>query len=110
MSTPRGKTLRTRKQSENLTVPLVVNKGNKRPVLRKPQGDPSEYVVRAILDSRGTPGKRKFLVSWAGWGSEHDTWECEKSMLQDVPQKVRAFLKRKGIESVFIRHSQSNDR
>ncbi|KAL7422410.1 hypothetical protein Q5752_003056 [Cryptotrichosporon argae] len=35
-----------------------------------------EYEVKAILDHRADgPGKFEYLISWVGYGPEHNTWE-----------------------------------
>jgi hypothetical protein len=32
------------------------------------------YEVEAILDHKGTPGRRQYKVRWKGYTSEHDQW------------------------------------
>ncbi|KAG0161916.1 hypothetical protein DFQ30_004911 [Apophysomyces sp. BC1015] len=32
------------------------------------------YVVQAILNHRGPPGKREYLVQWKGYSSKDDSW------------------------------------
>lgn len=61
-----------------------------------------EYKVSSIIEHRGGVGHRQMKVRWAGWGPEGDTWQDEVSLREDVPQKVQAYLKRKGIGPVMI--------
>jgi hypothetical protein len=35
----------------------------------------TEYEVEAILDERKVGNETQFFVRWAGWSSEHNTWE-----------------------------------
>mmetsp|Transcript_46622 Transcript_46622/g.86813 ORF Transcript_46622/g.86813 Transcript_46622/m.86813 type:complete len:1110 (+) Transcript_46622:168-3497(+) len=55
-----------------------------------------EYEVEAILDVRSVKGNNKkrkvdqWLVSWKGYGAEHNTWE-PKANLGGCAEKLRAF-------------------
>ena len=45
--------------------------------------DQHEFVVESILDHRGDPRRKsslEFLVHWAGYSSEEDTWEPWKNV------------------------------
>jgi len=59
-----------------------------------------EYVVACIKDHRGRGGHREYLVQWAGFTADDDTWEDGNRLLEDVPQKVKAYLKAKKLEPV----------
>ena len=61
--------------------------------------DGEEYwSVDSIIDLRerkvGRKTRREFLVKWAGFGPEHNTWEPEESLRRDalVAEEVDAFL------------------
>ena len=89
--------------SKNLVVPLVPKKRRKplcTGTTTEHEQDAIEYVVSALIRCKGKPGRRQFLVSWAGWDSEHNTWEDEATLRQDVPLKVKAFLRKSGIQAV----------
>ena len=52
-----------------------------------------EFEVDSVLDVRKEPGsrsKKTYLVRWAGYGPEHDTWEPE-SNLQNCKNKIQAY-------------------
>ncbi len=52
-----------------------------------------EFVVDSVLDARtdfGSRSKKSYLVRWAGYGPEHDTWEPE-SNLQNCKHKIPAY-------------------
>lgn len=63
-----------------------------------------EYEVEAILDVRSVKGNNKkrkvdqWLVSWKGYGAEHNTWE-PKANLGGCAEKLRAFTARCAIEA-----------
>ena len=52
------------------------------------------YLIDKLLDVRGEVGKREFLVQWAGYGREHNSWEPRKNI---VPDYVTEFLKANGM-------------
>ena len=43
-----------------------------------------EYEVRELKAVRGTEGAREYLVSWAGYEVEDDTWEPEYNLHADT--------------------------
>ena len=51
-----------------------------------------EFEVELVLDHRAEPGKKSksYLVSWAGYGPEHNTWEPEGN-LQNCRDKIQAY-------------------
>ena len=51
-----------------------------------------EFEVDTILNHRKNPGTRSksYLVSWAGYGSDYETWEPE-SNLQNCREKIQAY-------------------
>lgn len=49
-----------------------------RPGLEVLEGE--TYEVEAILDHRGPPNRREFLISWKGYSSEEDTWEPRQNI------------------------------
>lgn len=58
------------------------------------------YVVEGIVAHKGKPGHRQFRVKWRGFDTTENTWEPEERLREDVPDKVKAYLKRKDIEGV----------
>ena len=48
------------------------------------------YEVEFILDQRGSPGNREYLVKWKGFPREAATWEPEKN-LEGCKQLLREF-------------------
>jgi len=67
---------------------IVTHVHNLRPFIYDPdrtsplsvaQQNEQEFVVEAILGHRGSRNRRStlaFKVRWAGFGDEHDSWEC----------------------------------
>lgn len=51
------------------------------------------FVVESIVDHRLVDGVREFLVFWEGYGEDEVTWEPEESLMEDVPNMVKAYLK-----------------
>ena len=54
----------------------------------------SEFEVEAILRSRNNGGKEEFLVRWAGFSTQHQTWEIEEN-LHGCDELLREFRKSK---------------
>lgn len=52
----------------------------------------NEYEVEAIMDSRTTKGKTKYLIRWKGFDESDDTWEPEETL--NCPDLIRAFDKK----------------
>ena len=53
-----------------------------------------EYVMEAIIEHRGNWSRaadREFLIKWAGYGEEHNTWETAETLNNDkaIKQYVR---------------------
>ena len=53
--------------------------------------------VSELLQQRTRAGKTQYLVSWKGYGPEHNTWESEQNIYERAEQLVLAF-KRKAAE------------
>lgn len=59
------------------------------------QDDSSEiYEVEAVLAEDESPAQRGFLIRWAGYGQEDDTWEPEENLAQEL---VAAFRYERGL-------------
>ena len=52
--------------------------------------DEGEYVIRKIVDVRGTGASKRYRVRWEGYGPEDDTWELSKTLSQ-VKDMITAF-------------------
>lgn len=63
-------------------------------------GQTQEYVVEKIESHRGKPGHREYEIKWRGFDAKENTWEPETKIAEDVPDKVRGYLKKKGIQGV----------
>jgi hypothetical protein len=57
-------------------------------------GDDGVYEVEALLAEDETGAGRGFLIRWAGWGPEHDSWEPEANV---APQLVSDFRHERGL-------------
>lgn len=55
------------------------------------------YEVECLLDDKIVRGKRKFLVHWKDFESEHDTWENEHNL--NCPDILRDYLSAKDTKS-----------
>ena len=60
-------------------------------------------MVDEILDKKYDPDSKLhlYLVKWEGFNKEHNTWEPESSLLEDVPEMVVDFND-KMEESLFV--------
>jgi hypothetical protein len=56
-----------------------------------------DYAVEAVLDARGFPEFRYYLVKWAGWSSEHSTWEPWRHV-EGAEGAVEAFFEQSGLD------------
>lgn len=54
-----------------------------------------KFVVEKILDSKKINGKKHYLVKWAGFPSNENTWELATNMGIDVPEIVDEYENRK---------------
>ena len=50
-----------------------------KPVSKDPAHDALSYVVDCIIDHRGPPGSREYLVRWKSFSKDHDSWEPVKN-------------------------------
>ena len=51
-----------------------------------------DFIVEKVLNARGKGAKRRWLIKWAGWSDEHNTWEPKKNLKgAGVQQWVREF-------------------
>ena len=55
----------------------------------------TQYDVAKILDVRSKGAGKQFLVSWEGYGPEHDTWEDQED-LANCKEKLQEFWSAKG--------------
>ena len=53
------------------------------------------YEVERVVDARGAPLHRYYLVKWSGWGAEHNTWEPWRHMV-DAGVAVDEYFERSG--------------
>jgi hypothetical protein len=51
------------------------------------------WEVESLLSRRGSDARRSYLVRWAGFGPEWDTWEPVRLLMEDVPQLVADYDK-----------------
>ena len=49
-----------------------------------------QWQVEALLATRETAGRTEYLVRWAGWTEEHDSWEAEEDVSDDAIDEFRA--------------------
>lgn len=63
-------------------------------------GNTREWVVEAIVGHKGKPGHRDFRVKWRGFDDNQNTWETEAQLEQDIPEKLKSYIKRKNIQGV----------
>jgi hypothetical protein len=49
------------------------------------------WQVDKVVKVRGKGAKRQYLVQWAGFGREFDSWEPRRTLLVDCPQGVAEF-------------------
>merc|ERR550534_3211801 len=56
----------------------------------EPESD-VEYEVEKILKTKKTKSGQKYLIKWAGFGPEHDSWEPEENLPKG---KINAFKKK----------------
>ena len=83
----------------NLLKPFVENDANQFPLRELPRPPPiipedNQYEVEEILDrkvvGRGRgPRKTKYLIHWAGYGQEDDSWELEEDIHDDLVAEYR---------------------
>jgi hypothetical protein len=59
----------------------------------------SKYIIMEILNKRTVKGEEQFLVWWKGFPKAKATYVTGKSLRQDAPKLVEAFLKSKGKKS-----------
>src|ERR1700761_1349525 len=68
-----------------------------RPGTEPPQPAPVDaqeqvFQVEQILDAQGKGARSRWLIKWAGWGHEHNTWEPRKNLIGSMVLKmVREF-------------------
>eukprot|EP01045_Picozoa_sp_COSAG04_P015791 COSAG04_NODE_1275_length_7442_cov_4.319760_3_plen_204_part_00 len=58
------------------------------------ESEEEEHVVEAVLKSRRDGSSREYLVKWAGYGSEDNTWEPEENLTGNA-----AFVRFKAAEA-----------
>ncbi len=58
------------------------------------ESEEEEHVVEAVLKSRRDGSSREYLVKWAGYGSEDNTWEPEDNLTGNA-----AFVRFKAAEA-----------
>jgi hypothetical protein len=56
-----------------------------------------EWQVQEVLDARGSPEFRYYHVKWAGWSSEHNTWEPWRHVA-GAEGAVQSFFERSGLD------------
>jgi hypothetical protein len=49
------------------------------------------WEIESLTNRRGTGARRQYLVRWAGFGPEYDTWEPVKMLMEDVPDLVETY-------------------
>jgi hypothetical protein len=69
----------------------VVPEDEQYPDTKVIRGKPTTYVVEKILDKRKHKNRIEFLVKWAGYPHEQNTWEPRTQLIEDVPGLVLAF-------------------
>ena len=42
------------------------------------------YIIDKILEMKDRIGNRQFLIKWAGYGQEHNTWEPRKNLTREL--------------------------
>ena len=66
-------------------------RGDEEPMPMPDLEDPKdEYEVEEIKDQADLDGTRHYLVKWAGWPSEYNTWEPEGN-LENAPKALQSF-------------------
>lgn len=51
-----------------------------------------KFIIDRILDVRGRRGHRQFKVRWLGYSEDHDSWEPEATLREDVPDLLKKYL------------------
>jgi hypothetical protein len=72
--------------------------------------DEDEWEVQEVRDAKKIDGIQHYLVKWAGWPSEYDSWEPAHH-LKNAPRKIREFeasLKRASRKTARKRPVQSD--
>src|SRR5690606_31997687 len=58
------------------------------------RGQPAQYTVESILESRRRAGTGvEYLVKWYGYPVSESTWEPRKTLIQEIPDMIAAFEK-----------------
>lgn len=58
----------------------------------KAKSSNNEYEVEAIIDSRKSKDRTKYLIRWKGYDESDDTWEFEDTL--NCPDLIKAFHKK----------------
>lgn len=51
----------------------------------------ARYNVEKILDVRGEPPRREYLIKWQGYDESENSWITEQHALLDIPEQVHIF-------------------
>jgi len=61
--------------------------------LKPSEAKQEEFKVKGIIDKRKVNNKVEYLVQWKGYKKEDNTWEPRKTLMEDVPQLIKAYDK-----------------
>ena len=66
------------------------------------------HVVDEILDKKYDLATKshQYLVKWEGFNKDHNTWEPESSLLEDVPEMVVDFNDKLEESLEAVKHSE----
>lgn len=75
----------------------VVKKNEQGPdsqLIRNPEKR-NKYIVNEILERKKINGKIYMKVSWKGYPLSQATWEARSTLMEDIPDEVKAFEKKR---------------
>jgi hypothetical protein len=71
--------------------------------------DEEEYFVEKVVGWMMERGRELFLIKWAGYSDEHNTWEDGVEKRREIPEMVADYFTESGFDDELSRFDDLND-